>query len=120
SLGISEDQIEALVTETYFGKSFVYKARYEYGFPLYEEARKFCDYVTEKGTDDWAETFLSAPDELKEWMVSVLSRRWEAAMDAAARETEQRIKDLHDVHVAVISANEETRAAIRRNDPRRW
>ena len=120
SLGISEDQIEALVNETYFGKSFVYKARFEYGFPLYEEARKFCDLVTEKGTGDWAGTFLAAPDELKEWMASVLSRRWEAAMDAAATETEQRIKDLHDVHVAVISANEKTRAAIRRNDPRKW
>lgn len=120
ALGLSSDAVETFIRQTFVGRSFLNPLQYSDDFPLAAEAEKFVRTVYQRGETKPVETFLSAPDSLKEWMANVLVSRTEKAMAEVADQAVKKIKDLHDVHVAIVSANEKTRAAIRRNDPRKW
>lgn len=121
--GISQDAIEELVKKTHWGESIVSKMRWSYDFPLKNDVEQFINSVQDgiyEG-DAKADIFLkyaSAP--LKEWVIQTLGTRNEKALEQYKAETEQRLKDMNDVFVSVVSTNEKTRAAIRRNDPRKW
>jgi len=120
--GLTQDVVEELVRAANYGEGFICELRWDRQFALSEDLDTFVSEVREKYYDKKAvELFLeSASDRLKEWLASTIGRRTEKALEEASKAIEERLKDMNDVHVSIISTNEKTKAAIRRNDPRKW
>lgn len=121
--GLSQDAIDDLIMQTRWGDSIISKMRWSYNFPLQKDIDDFIQKMNFHYDEEDAKASLflkhaSAP--LKEWVVRTLHSRHEHAMRLSQKENEDRLKDMNDVYVSVISANDKTRTAIRRNDPRKW
>lgn len=121
--GVSQDAIEELVKKTKWGESIISKMRWSYDFPLKNDVAQFIETVEKRmyESETNSELFLKyASPPLKEWIIQTLENRAEIALGQVKIENAQRLKDMNDVYVSVVSTNEKTRAAIRRNDPRKW
>jgi hypothetical protein len=91
--------------------------------PLRTMIMEFAEKVRERYFDsDDAETlFLDlCPDELKPWIIDAVMERMETSKASLREEHERRLKDFHDVRINIISTNEKTKAAVRRNNPDNW
>lgn len=65
--------------------------------------------------------FLNAmPKELLPWVVQSVKERLDANKKIMRDEHEQKLKGMHDAAITIISTNEKTKAAIRRNNPTNW
>lgn len=122
--GISQDVVEHLVRQFADGRGFLSRMAHEYGFPLQDDIVGFQtavrrDYGYRSG--DGVPIFLEhASDRLKLWIAQTLSSRERKAGESLKAVHDERLKDMHDVHVSIVSSNERTKGAIRRNDPRKW
>lgn len=121
SRGLTEDFVEELVRSAYYGRSFINSLRYT-NFALADDVDVFLRAVADTYNDEKpVDVFLEhASDRLKEWLVRTVSARTDKSLAEIGKKNVERLKDMNDVHVSIISANDRTRAAIRRNDPRKW
>ncbi len=60
------------------------------------------------------------PAELAPWLVSSIVERVNATKEQIRLDHERKLKDMPDTVINVISANDKTKAAIRRNNPKNW
>lgn len=122
--GLSQDIVEHFVRQVADGRGFLAQVADDYGFPLQEDASAFRRAVNRDynyGSNEGVRVFLNhASDRLKAWVVQTLSAREHKAAETMRAVHEERLKDMHDVHVSIVSSNDRTKAAIRRNDPRKW
>lgn len=120
--GVTEDIVEEIVRQTYRGNSIVSQMRWTPDFPLKADIEKFVEAVNEKYYDDKpVDIFIeNASDPLKNWVLKTVEARTEKALIEAKEENLTRLKDMNDVHVSIVSTNDKTKGAIRRNDPRKW
>jgi len=122
--GLSQDMVEQFVRQFADGRGFLARVVDDYDFALHDDAASFRRAVNRDynyGSNDGVPVFLSsASDRLKAWIAQTLSVRERKAADGMRTAHEERLKDMHDVHVSILSSNDRTKAAIRRNDPRKW
>jgi hypothetical protein len=91
--------------------------------PLHTMIQEFTEKVRERyhDADDAEAMFLDlCPDELKPWIIDAVIERMEKSKVSLREEHEKRLKNFHDVRINIISTNEKTRAAARRNNPDNW
>lgn len=120
--GVSQDAIDELIRLAYYGNGFLSDLRWNDYHDINREVREFFPKLNEHyGQEPSTSIFLKhAPDRLKNFVVSTLQMRHAAAITKLQEENERQLKDMNDVHVSILTTNEKTRAAIRRNDPRKW
>ncbi len=91
--------------------------------PLRSMIMEFAEKVRERYHDpyDAEAMFLElCPDELKPWIIDAVIERMETSKVSLREEHEKRLKNHHDVRINIISTNEKTKAAVRRNNPDNW
>lgn len=120
--GLNQDILEELLHQTRWGDGIIAQMRWNYSFPLASDAEDFVQRLAEvRDTEKIVETFFErASDPLKEWVVRTLYARYQKQLAEVEKEHDNKLRDMNDVHVSIISTNEKTKAAIRRNDPRKW
>lgn len=123
--GLTEDDMEAVVMDARYGQGLLQEARYAPGFELAPDIddfiRKISSWHQSYERSERVDFFIeNASDALKEWVAHTIVARREKAIAEVREKNDHRIKGMNDIYVRVLSANEKTRAAIRRNDPRRW
>lgn len=91
--------------------------------PRRDAVREFVEKVRERSFDfdDSEAVFIeTCPEELKSWVIDAAVERVEASRTELRKEHEKKLKNLHDVRISVLSTNDKTKAAIRRNHPDNW
>ena len=91
--------------------------------PLRTMIMEFAEKVRDRYYDanDVEALFLNlCPEELKPWIIDAVIERMETSKASLREEHEKRLKNFHDVRINIISTNEKTKAAVRRNNPDNW
>lgn len=62
----------------------------------------------------------TCPVELQPWLIDAVLSRVERHKIDFRKEQETRLRDMHDTRISIVSTNDKTKAAIRRNHPDNW
>lgn len=90
---------------------------------LKEPIRTFLDKVRSStpNKETSESDFLNlCPPELLPWLVRSLSERLQKNRENLRKEHEEKLHNMHDVVISVISTNDKTKPAVRRNNPNNW